>query len=50
MYQNTSTKGPRLSEKDWYYLQAQTEMPFYYLEFSRVFRYIEHKVISKVQV
>ena len=24
--------GPRLSEKDWYYLQAQTDMPFHYLK------------------
>ena len=23
-------KGLRFSEKDWYYLQAQTDMPFYY--------------------
>ena len=26
------TKGPRFSEKDWYYLQAQTDMPFHYLK------------------
>ena len=25
-------KGPRFSEKDWYYLQAQTGMPFHYLK------------------
>ena len=24
-------KGPRFSEKDWYYLQALTDMPFHYL-------------------
>ena len=26
------TKGRRFSEKDWYYLQAQTDMPFHYLK------------------
>ena len=26
------TKGQRFSEKDWYYLQAQTDMPFHYLK------------------
>ena len=25
-------KGPRFSEKDWYYLQAQTDMPIHYLK------------------
>ena len=25
-------KGPIFSERDWYYLQAQTDMPFYYLK------------------
>ena len=25
-------KGPRFSEKDWYYLQAQTDKPFHYLK------------------
>ena len=25
------TKGQRFSERDWYYLQAQTDMLFYYL-------------------
>ena len=25
-------KGPSFSEKDWYYLQAQTDMPFHYLK------------------
>ena len=25
-------KGRRFSEKDWYYLQAQTDMPFHYLK------------------
>ena len=25
-------KGPRFSEKDWYYLQAQTDMLFHYLK------------------
>ena len=25
-------KGPRFSEKDWHYLQAQTDMPFHYLK------------------
>ena len=25
-------KGPRFSEKDWFYLQAQTGMPFHYLK------------------
>jgi hypothetical protein len=24
--------GPRFLEKDWYYLQAQTDMPFHYLK------------------
>ena len=28
----TITKGRRFSEKDWYYLQAQTDMPFHYLK------------------
>ena len=27
------TKGPIFSEKDWYYLQAQTAMPFHYKSF-----------------
>jgi hypothetical protein len=27
-----STKGPRFSEKDCYYLQAQTDMLFHYLK------------------
>ena len=26
------SKGPRFSEKDWCYLQAQTDMPFHYLK------------------
>ena len=26
------SKGPRFSEKDWYYLQAQTDVPFHYLK------------------
>ena len=25
-------KGPRFSEKDWYYLEAQTDMPFHHLK------------------
>ena len=25
-------KGQIFSEKDWYYLQAQTDMPFHYLK------------------
>ena len=25
-------KGRSFSEKDWYYLQAQTDMPFHYLK------------------
>ena len=28
----SSTQCPRLSEKDCYYLQAQTDMPFHYLK------------------
>jgi cellulose synthase/poly-beta-1,6-N-acetylglucosamine synthase-like glycosyltransferase len=27
-----ASKGRRFSEKDWYYLQAQTDMPFHYLK------------------
>ena len=27
-----ASKGLRFSEKDWYYLQAQTDMPFHYLK------------------
>ena len=26
------SKGRTFSEKDWYYLQAQTDMPFHYLK------------------
>ena len=31
-YEPQVTKGRRFSEKDWYYLQAQTDMPFHYLK------------------
>ena len=31
-YEPQVTKGRRFSEKDWYYLQAQTNMPFHYLK------------------
>ena len=60
-----SIKGRRFSEKDWYYLQAQTDMPFHYLkliEFPRLFATdvsgislkisceTKTNVISKIQV
>ena len=28
----SKAKGRIFSEKDWYYLQAQTDMPFHYLK------------------
>ena len=31
-YEPQVTKGRRFSEKDWYYLQAQTDMPFHDLK------------------
>ena len=47
-------KGPRFSEKDWYYLQAQTDLPFHYLKLVVLIfaRFLLHRIniITKLQV